>query len=53
MCSVSVFDSFIVDIILKTIKIKSSVLHTLLDRPLRILQLQTHLSRLTAKGILI
>ena len=38
---------------LKTVRFKSSVLfgtHTLLDKSLRVLQLPTHLSRLTANG---
>ena len=38
---------------LKTLRFKSSVLfgiHTPLDRSLRVLQLPTHLSKLTANG---
>ena len=50
---VNVFDSFIPVIMLSTLKFKSSVLfgtHTLLDKSLRVLQLPTHLSNLTANG---
>ena len=46
-------DSFIPDIILKAYKFKYYVLfgtHTLLDRSLRVLQLPTHPSKLTANG---
>ena len=48
-----VFDSFILAIMLKTLRFESSVLfrtHNLLDRPLRVLQLLAHLSKLTANG---
>ena len=53
ICFVNVLDSFIPVIILRTCKFKSSVsfrTHTLLDRASRVLQLPTHLSRLTAIG---
>ena len=50
MSFVNVFGSFISVIILKTLAFKSSVfsgINTLLDRVLRVLQLPTHLSKLT------
>ena len=53
MCFVNVFDSFIPVIMLNTLRFKSSVLfgtHALFDKSLRVLQLQTHLSNLTASG---
>ena len=53
ICFVNVFDSFIPVIMLKTLRFKTSVLfgtHTLLDKLLRVLQLPTHLSNLTADG---
>ena len=51
MYFVNVFDSFIHAIMLKTLRIKSSVLfgiHTLLDKSFRVLQPPTHQSNLTA-----
>ena len=48
-----VFDSFIPAIMLKTFRFESSVLfgtQTLLDKPLRVLQLPEHLSNLTENG---
>ena len=54
ICFVDVLDLFIPVIILKTFKCESSVLfgqtQTLLDRSERVLQLPTHLSKLTANG---
>ena len=50
---VNVFDSFISVIMLKMLRFKSSVFygtHTLLDSSLRVLQLPTHLSKLTTEG---
>ena len=50
---VETFHSFFPVIIFKTCIIQSSVLfetHTLLDIPLRVLQLQSHLFNLTANG---
>ena len=47
------FHSFILVIMLKTIRFKSSVLfeiHTLLDKSLIVLQLPMHLSNLTKNG---
>ena len=52
-CFVNVFDPFIFVIMLITLRSKSSVLfwtHTLLDKSLRVLQLPTNLSNLTANG---
>ena len=51
ICFVNVFSSFISVIMLNMLRFKSSVLfgtHTFLDESLRILQLSTHLSNLTA-----
>ena len=51
ICFVNVFNSFIPVIMLSTLRFKSSFLfgtHTLLDKSLRVLQLPTHLSNLTA-----
>ena len=53
MSFVKIFNSFFPVIMLNTIRFKSSVLfgvHTLLDKSLRVLQLQTNLSNLTANG---
>ena len=53
ICFENVFDSFVPIIMLHTLKFKSFLLfgiHTLLDKSLRILQLPTHLSNLTANG---
>ena len=53
ICFVNVFDSFVSVIMLKIFRFKSSVFfgtHALLDRPLRVLQLLTHLSKLMANG---
>ena len=50
---VNVFGSFVPVITLNTLRYKSSVLFgtdTLLDESLRVLQLPTHLSNLTANG---
>ena len=50
---VKIFDSFFPVIIIKSCMFKSSVsfgTHTLLDKSLRVLQLPTHLSNLTANG---
>ena len=50
MCSVNVFGSFISVIMLKTLRVQSSIsfgTHALLDRSLTVLQLLTHLSKLT------
>ena len=47
------FDSFIPVITLKKFRFKSSVLfgtHSLLDKSLRVLQVQTHPSNLTVNG---
>ena len=52
MCFVNIFDLFIHVIMLKTLRFKSSIsfgTHTLLDKPLRVLQIATHLSKLTTK----
>ena len=49
----NVFDSFTPVIMLNTLRFKSSVwfgTYTLLDKSLRVLQLKTHLSNLTANG---
>ena len=53
MCFVNVFDSFIPVIMLNTFRFKFSYLfgtHTLFGKSLRVLQLPTHLSNLTANG---
>ena len=53
MCFVNVLDSFIPVIMLIMLRFKSSVLfrtHTLLDKSLRVLELQAHLSNLTVNG---
>ena len=53
MCFVNVFNSFIPAIMLKTLRFKCSALfgiHTLLDKPFRVLQLPTHLSNLNENG---
>ena len=53
MTFVKIFESFSPAIILKTCIFKSSVLfgtHILLDKSLRVLQLPTYLSNLTADG---
>ena len=53
MSFVKIFNSFFPVIMLNIIRFKSSVLfgvHTLLDKSLRVLQLQTNLSNLTANG---
>ena len=53
ICFVNIFDSFILVIMLKTLRLKSSALfgtHNLLDRSSRVLQLPAHLSKLTANG---
>ena len=53
-CSAYVFNLFIPVIMLKMLRFKLSALfgrHTLLDRSLSVLQLQTHLSKLTTKWI--
>ena len=54
ICFINVFDLFIPVIMMKkTHRFKSSVLfetQTILDRSLRVLQLPTHLSKLTANG---
>ena len=50
---VKIFDSFIPVIMLNTLRFKSSFLfrtYTLLDKSLRILQIPTHPSNLTANG---
>ena len=50
ICFVNVFDSFFSVIMLNTLRFESSVLfgtHTLLDKSLRVLQLPTHISKLT------
>ena len=54
-CVASVFDSFIhlYIIMFGKLRFKSSVLigiHTLLDKPFRVLQIPIHLSNLTANG---
>ena len=52
-CFVNIFDLFIPIVILKYSSLKSSVsfeTHTLLDKSSRVLQLPTHLSKLTANG---
>ena len=52
MCFVNIFNSFI-PVMLKTLRFRSYVLfgtHILLDRSLRVLQLPTYLSKLTANG---
>ena len=49
----NVFDSFILVIMLKTLRFKSSVLfgtHALLDKSLTVLELPAHLSNLTENG---
>ena len=49
----NIFYSFIPVIMLKTARFKSSLLfgtHSLLDKSLRVLQVQTHLSKLTVNG---
>ena len=53
ICFVNFFDSFISVIMLKTLRLKSCVLfgtHTLLNISLGVLQLATHLFKLTANG---
>ena len=53
ICFVKTLDSFIPVIVLNTLRFKSPVLfgtHTLLGKSLRVLQLPTHLPKLTAKG---
>ena len=53
ICLVNVFYSFIPVIMSKTLRFKSSFLfgmHALLDKSVMVLQLQTHLSKLTKKG---
>ena len=53
ICFVNIFDSFIPIIMLNMLRFESSVLfgtHTLLDRSLRVSQLLTRLSKLTANG---
>ena len=53
ICFVNVFDSFIPVIMLNMLRFKSSVLfgtHTSLDKSLRVSQLPTHLSNLSANG---
>ena len=53
ICLVNVSDSFIPATMLKALRFRSSVLfgtNTLLDKSLRVLQLSTHLSKLTASG---
>ena len=53
ICFVTVFDSFIPVIMLKTLRFKSSVLfgtHILLDKSLLVLQLSEYLSNLTHNG---
>ena len=50
ICFVNVFSSFIPVILLNTLRCKSSALfgrHALLDKSLRVLQVPTHLSKLT------
>ena len=50
ICFVSVFDSFILVIVLKTFKFTPSFLfetHSQLDKSSRVLQLSSHLSKLT------
>ena len=51
MSSVKSFTSFFPAILLNTLRFNSSVLfrtHTLLDKPLSVIKLPTHLSNLTA-----
>ena len=52
-CVASVFDSFIPVTMFGKLRFKSYVLigiHTLLDKPFRVLQIPIHLSNLTANG---
>ena len=52
ICFVNVFDSFIPVLVLKTFRFKSmfSGKHTVVDKSLKLLQLSTHLSKLTTCG---
>ena len=53
MCFVNVFDSFIPEIKLNTLRFESSVSfgkHTLLDKSLKVLLFLTHVSNLIANG---
>ena len=52
LCFINVFDLFIPVIMMKTHRFKSVLFETqtILDRSLRVLQLPTHLSKLTANG---